>query len=83
MLYFVGILRREDANAILKGKRVAVIGSEPSAIQFVPKLVQDPSIEVVQFHPRPVVVETAFSGVKWMFAHIPEVMHIYCNRILL
>ncbi|KZP31878.1 hypothetical protein FIBSPDRAFT_944506 [Athelia psychrophila] len=72
----------------VKGKRVAVIGSESSAIQCVPKLAQDPSIEVVQFIRAPSwyipKVEIAYSSfVDWILTHIPRAMRMYRNRIFL
>ncbi|KZP31892.1 FAD/NAD(P)-binding domain-containing protein [Athelia psychrophila] len=79
---------RWEHDVELKGKRVAVIGSGSSAIQFVPKLAQDPSIEVVQFIRTPSwyipKVEIAYSNfVKWIFAHVPGVMRMYRHSIFL
>ncbi|KAI0273330.1 hypothetical protein BC834DRAFT_203637 [Gloeopeniophorella convolvens] len=59
----------------LKGKRVGVIGNGCSAAQFVPKISEDPSVEVINFARTPQWYAPRW--VKWVFAHVPFVMRAY------
>ncbi|KAM3076773.1 FAD-binding monooxygenase boa2 [Clarireedia jacksonii] len=62
-------------NADLRGKTVAVIGTGPSAAQFIPKIYPDlKSLVVYQRSPGHVLPRNdKVNGwfTKWMFAHIP------------
>ncbi|KZP17198.1 FAD/NAD-binding domain-containing protein [Athelia psychrophila] len=79
---------RWEPDVRLAGRRVAVIGSGSSATQFVPKLTEDPTTEVVQFIRTPSWyaprAKQVFSGfAKWIFAHVPGAMRVYRSYIYL
>ncbi|KAI0064568.1 FAD/NAD(P)-binding domain-containing protein [Artomyces pyxidatus] len=66
----------------LAGKRVGVIGNGCSAAQFVPKISEDPSTEVINFvrSPQWYVPRAQYDypeWVKWVFAHVPLAMWAY------
>ncbi|KAJ7127551.1 hypothetical protein C8R43DRAFT_696053 [Mycena crocata] len=73
---------RWDSAVSLEGKRVAVIGGGPSAIQFVPIISQDPSVKIVQYcrspnwiHPS---VRQEYSPTqKWLFRHVPLYLRLF------
>ncbi|KAJ7453613.1 hypothetical protein B0H11DRAFT_2070513 [Mycena galericulata] len=65
----------------LRGKRVAVIGNGCSAIQFIPVISADPTVQVTNFCRTPTWLapdrSSTFSpSAKWFFAHVP-----YCGRL--
>ncbi|PBK78312.1 FAD/NAD(P)-binding domain-containing protein [Armillaria solidipes] len=71
----------------LQGKRVGVIGNGASAVQFIPEISRDPSVQVVNFCRTPNwFVPRAFlrypEWVKWTFANIPFAMRWYRNCIM-
>ncbi|KAG7447924.1 FAD/NAD(P)-binding domain-containing protein [Guyanagaster necrorhizus] len=71
----------------LRGKRVGVIGNGASAVQFIPEISRDPSVEVVNFCRTPnwFVPRRHLQypeWVKWTFANIPFVMRWYRNYIM-
>ncbi|KAI0038078.1 FAD/NAD(P)-binding domain-containing protein [Auriscalpium vulgare] len=71
----------------LKGKRVGVVGNGCSAAQFVPRISEDPSVEVVNFvrSPQWYIPRTQYKypeWAKWMFAHVPLVMWAYRAYIM-
>ncbi|KAJ3503773.1 hypothetical protein NLJ89_g8287 [Agrocybe chaxingu] len=75
-------------DVILKNKRVGVIGNGCSAAQFVPEISEDPSVEVVNFCRTPQWyvprMNYRYSDfLQWIFAHVPFVMRLYRNWIML
>ncbi|THH10701.1 hypothetical protein EW145_g1153 [Phellinidium pouzarii] len=71
----------------LSGKRVGVIGNAASAVQLIPRISDDPTVEVINFSrtanwfvsrgPNPVYP----SWIKWTFSHVPFVMRAYRNYL--
>ncbi|KAH9938916.1 hypothetical protein B0H21DRAFT_51436 [Amylocystis lapponica] len=77
-----------DNSIVLQNKRVAVVGVACSASQFIPRIVQDPTVHIVNFARAPawrVPIEyKRYTTVeKWIFAHVPFAMRIYRNWIML
>ncbi|KAJ7689782.1 hypothetical protein B0H17DRAFT_1065875 [Mycena rosella] len=71
-----------DAEVDLRGKRVAVVGNGPSAMQFVPIISQDPTVKVTQFCRTPhwlvPPIRADYSPRwKWAFNYIPLAMRLY------
>ena len=69
---------RWDGAVDLKGKRVAVIGTGASAMQFIPEIADQVS-ELVVFQrtppwigPTPDYHEAVADGQKWLYAHVPS-----------
>ncbi|KAF7353943.1 hypothetical protein MVEN_01080600 [Mycena venus] len=67
---------RWDTLVSLTGKRVAVIGSGPSATQFVPIISEDPTVNVTQYcRSRSWILAPArveYSTIqKWLLRHVP------------
>jgi 4-hydroxyacetophenone monooxygenase len=68
---------RWDHSVDLTGKRVAVIGSAASAIQFVPHVAEDASTVCVfqrtanWMVPTPAYQEPVAPGLLWLFRHVP------------
>ncbi|KAJ7221365.1 hypothetical protein GGX14DRAFT_429489 [Mycena pura] len=75
---------RWNNKVSLAGKRVAVIGGGASAMQLVPRISQDPSVQVTQFcRSRTWIlppVRKEFSAThKWLLRHMPFYLRIYRN----
>ncbi|KAJ7255837.1 hypothetical protein B0H12DRAFT_1218728 [Mycena haematopus] len=73
---------RWDTGVDLRGKKVAVIGNGASAIQFVPLITEDPTVQVTEFCRSPnwfVPPKRApYSPLwKWTFKYVPLVMRVY------
>ncbi|KAF7360625.1 hypothetical protein MVEN_00794200 [Mycena venus] len=73
---------RWDAGVDLRGKRVAVIGNGASAIQFVPLITEDPTIQVTEFCRTPnwfvPPIRAKYSPLwKWTFRNVPFAMRFY------
>ncbi|EJD02412.1 FAD/NAD-binding domain-containing protein [Fomitiporia mediterranea MF3/22] len=71
---------RKDID--LAGKTVGVVGNAASAVQFVPRISEDPSVKVINFCRTPnwFAFRSHFkypAWAKWMFAHVPGVMWAY------
>lgn len=70
-----------DHGYELAGKRVAVVGTGASAIQFVPEIAKDvASLAVYQRTPNWILPrgDRAYSGVtKWIFRHVPGIRRLY------
>nr|MBA3655602.1 NAD(P)/FAD-dependent oxidoreductase [Actinomycetota bacterium] len=69
---------RWDHGVDLTGKRVAVIGTGASAVQFIPEIAPDVS-ELVVFQrtppwlgPTPEYHERVSDGLRWLYAHVPS-----------
>ncbi|KAF8077841.1 hypothetical protein FPV67DRAFT_1463188 [Lyophyllum atratum] len=76
---------RHDVD--LQGKRVGVIGNGCSAAQLVPKISEDPSVDVINLcrTPQWYVPRGNYRYPKWLqwiFGHIPLVMRCYRNWIM-
>jgi 4-hydroxyacetophenone monooxygenase len=62
----------------LTGKRVAVIGTGASAVQFIPEIAPEVGELLVfqrtppWFGPTPDYHDTVSSGLQWMYAHVPS-----------
>jgi 4-hydroxyacetophenone monooxygenase len=69
---------RWDHDVDLAGKRVAVIGTGASAVQFVPEIARDAGrLFVFQrtppwFGPTPEYHESVPAGLQWLYAHVPS-----------
>ncbi|KAJ6608307.1 hypothetical protein B0H10DRAFT_2303255 [Mycena sp. CBHHK59/15] len=68
----------------LAGKHVAVIGSGPSATQFVPIISKDPSVNVTQFCRSrnwilPPVRREYSATQKWLLGHVPFYLRAFRN----
>ncbi|KAJ7061553.1 hypothetical protein C8F01DRAFT_1369071, partial [Mycena amicta] len=68
----------------LKGKSVAVIGSAASATQFVPRISEDPSVQVTQYCRSPSwifpPIRAEYSSLhKFLLRHVPFWLRIYRN----
>jgi 4-hydroxyacetophenone monooxygenase len=67
-----------DHNVTLPGKRVAVIGTGASAVQFVPEIAETVDRLVVfqrtppWFGPTPEYHDEVPAGLKWLYAHVPS-----------
>ncbi|KAF7360682.1 hypothetical protein MVEN_00800000 [Mycena venus] len=76
---------RWDTGVDLRGKRVAVIGNGASAIQFVPFITEDPTVQVTEFCrtanwfiPPVTSSRSNYSPLwKWTFRYVPLVMRAY------
>jgi 4-hydroxyacetophenone monooxygenase len=74
---------RWDHTVDLKGKRVAVIGTGPSAAQFIPVIAHDVAeLDVFQRTPNwlvpiPDYHEETPKGLQWLFLHVPHYLHWY------
>ncbi|KAF7360618.1 hypothetical protein MVEN_00793500 [Mycena venus] len=73
---------RWDTGVDLQGKRVAVIGNGASAIQFVPLITEDPTVQVTEFCRtanwfKPPTRSNYSSFSKWTFRYVPFVMRAY------
>ncbi|KAJ6590602.1 FAD/NAD-P-binding domain-containing protein [Mycena vulgaris] len=71
----------------LRGKRVAVIGNGCSAIQFIPVISTDPTVEVTNFCRTPTWLapdrSAAFSSsTKWVFKHVPYGGQLYRGLVM-
>ncbi|KAI0933357.1 hypothetical protein AcV5_005520 [Taiwanofungus camphoratus] len=71
----------------LRNKKVAVIGNGASSAQFIPRLVADPSVHVVNFCRTPnwfVYGERKeYSALqKWVFGHVPLAVRLYRNWLV-
>jgi 4-hydroxyacetophenone monooxygenase len=69
---------RWDHSVDLRGKRVAVIGTGASAVQFIPEIAKDVGELVVfqrtppWFGPTPDYHEEVPAGLKWLYANVPS-----------
>ncbi|HEX5095766.1 MAG TPA: NAD(P)/FAD-dependent oxidoreductase, partial [Acidimicrobiia bacterium] len=69
---------RWDHSVDLHGKRVAVIGTGASAVQFIPEIAPDPEhLYVYQrtppwLGPTPDYHEPVSDGQRWLYAHVPS-----------
>src|SRR5262249_33604123 len=78
---------RWDHSVDLRGKRVAVIGTGASAVQFVPEIAVDvDSLVVFQrtppwFPPTPDYHDTVSAGLQWLYGHLPS--YSEWNRFLI
>ncbi|KAJ7769773.1 hypothetical protein B0H14DRAFT_2967291 [Mycena olivaceomarginata] len=73
---------RWDTGVDLRGKRVAVIGNGASAIQFVPLITEDPTVQVTEFCRTPQWFlpqnRSKYTPLwKWTFKHVPLVLRAY------
>ncbi len=72
-----------DHSIDLAGKRVAVIGTGASAVQFVPEIAEQVAeLKVFQrtpawFVPVPNYRDATPAGLEWLFLHVPHFMHWY------
>ncbi|KAH9920185.1 hypothetical protein B0H21DRAFT_767740 [Amylocystis lapponica] len=78
---------RWDHSVELHGKRVAVVGNGASSGQFIPHLVADPTVNVVNFCRTPSWFvyrnrRQYYALEKWIFAHIPFAMRLYRNWLV-
>ncbi|KAF7344359.1 hypothetical protein MSAN_01916900 [Mycena sanguinolenta] len=73
---------RWDTGVDLRGKRVAVVGNGASAIQFIPLITKDETVQVTEFCRSPNWFVPARRGQysplwKWTFKYVPLVMRLY------
>ncbi|KAK7039692.1 hypothetical protein R3P38DRAFT_2901443 [Favolaschia claudopus] len=73
---------RWDTGVDLRGKRVAVVGNGASAIQFIPHISEDPTVQITDFCRTPnwmvPPMRAKFSPFwKWSFRYIPLWMRLY------
>jgi 4-hydroxyacetophenone monooxygenase len=74
---------RWDHTVDLKGKRIAVIGTGASAVQFVPEIAPDAAhVDVYQrtppwFFPVPHYHDAVPEGMRWLFHNLPTYEHWY------
>ncbi|KAH9927036.1 hypothetical protein B0H21DRAFT_763709 [Amylocystis lapponica] len=71
-----------DHSVDLRDKRVAVVGNGCSSAQFIPHLVADPTVHVVNFCRTPSWFiyrpQSKYSArQKWVFAHVPLAIRLY------
>jgi 4-hydroxyacetophenone monooxygenase len=69
---------RWDASVDLRGKRVAVIGTGASAVQFIPEIAGEVGELVVfqrtppWFGPTPDYHDEVAPGLEWLYSHVPS-----------
>ncbi|KAF8209461.1 hypothetical protein K438DRAFT_1960458 [Mycena galopus ATCC 62051] len=73
---------RWDTGVDLRGKRVAVIGNGTSAVQFIPLISEDPTVQITEFCRTPTwlipPIRADFSSLwRWTFKYVPLAMRIY------
>ncbi|KAJ7232047.1 hypothetical protein B0H12DRAFT_1145977 [Mycena haematopus] len=73
---------RWDSSVTLAGKRVAIIGSGPSATQIVPLISEDPSVTVTQFRRSqswilPSVQREYSTTQRWFLRHVPFYLRVF------
>ncbi|KAF8205375.1 hypothetical protein K438DRAFT_1670245 [Mycena galopus ATCC 62051] len=73
---------RWDTGVDLREKRVAVVGNGASAIQFVPPITEDPTVQVTEFCRTPNWFLPPKRAVyspwwKWTFKYVPFAMRFY------
>ncbi|KAJ7932822.1 hypothetical protein B0H13DRAFT_2247188 [Mycena leptocephala] len=73
---------RWDTGVDLRGKRVAVIGNGTSAVQFIPLISEDPTVQITEFCRTPNWFTPPIRGDfsprwRWVFKHVPLAIRIY------
>ncbi|KAF9265495.1 FAD/NAD(P)-binding domain-containing protein [Marasmius fiardii PR-910] len=71
----------------LKGRRVAVIGNGCSAAQLLPEVASDSTVQVINFCRTPQWFVPRRNPtypilIQWIFAHVPLVMRLYRNWLM-
>ncbi|KAJ6500898.1 hypothetical protein C8R45DRAFT_1210585 [Mycena sanguinolenta] len=73
---------RWDTGVDLRGKQVAVIGNGTSAVQFIPLISEDLTVQITEFCRTPTwlipPIRADFTPMwRWTFKHVPLAMRIY------